>query len=161
MLKFVNMRVELDHQQRLLGSHSNIASLERPGSMLDGGYGAFGQVDLYAEEVEEDPEDAALRALLAVPDPTGELAPFLAMMKGRKQHKAKGGGGKGDRGRAPPQRLPGAGGGGRGGAGGGKGGGGRGADGGKGGGGKGADCGKGGGRLPVPPELLQNNYDSG
>ena len=95
---------------------------------------------IYAEDVEEDPEDAALRALLAVPDPTGELAPALALIKGRKQHKAKGGGGKGDRGRAPPQRLPGAGGGGRGGAGGGKGGGGRGADG-----------GKGGGRPPVPP----------
>merc|ERR1712026_59439 len=103
---------------------------------MGGGYGAFGQVDSsYAEEVEEDPEDAALRALLAVPDPTGELAPALALIKGRKQHKGKGG-----RGRTAPQRPPGAGGGGRGGAGGGKGGGGRGADG-----------GKGGGRPPVPP----------
>ena len=73
--------------------------------MFDGGYGVFGQVDSYAEEVDEDPEGAALRALLAVPDPTGELAPALALIKGRKQGKAKGAGAKGG-GRTSPQRPP-------------------------------------------------------
>merc|ERR1712026_464253 len=107
--KFVQMRVEHDHQRRLR-AQSGIATLERPGGMFDGGYGVFGQVDSYAEEAEEGPEDAALRALLASPDSAGELAPIIAQLKGRTQHKAKGGGGKGDRGRAPPPTQPGAGG---------------------------------------------------
>ena len=77
--KFVQMRVEVDHQRRLMGSSH--ATLERPGGMFDGGYGVFGEVGPYGEEVEEGPEAvaplmAALASLQATPDPKGGVGPL-------------------------------------------------------------------------------------